>query len=471
MLKFFKDFLIYGFASVLGRIAGILLLPVYTSILTREEYGAMAMLLSLSGVLDLLSNFNIHSGIARDYHERGVERKSLISTGFWSILSLSCSIMAVMLATRRFWTGRVLGLEEGYLPCFVFLLLSIPTGSLSSYFSILTRFKKKPVLFAAGTVCQTLLQLGTAIFTIVCLKTGVLGFFIAHVVANLFGIVYFALINREYLAFRFRAAYLKRALLFALPTLPAILAGWMDSSVGQFLMGKYVSLTDLGVYSIALQFASVFTLLSVALNNVWGPFLYENYRKAGFGGEVRRIFLLMVFLISVTAVLVSLFSRELLLLFSNPSYLEAGRYFTLLCIPMGIYLLFPFATSGVSISRDTKYIGIAYMAGSVFNLAFLFVLLPVMGVYSVPVGLACSRILSFGILYRVTRKKGLLTLPDAVILLYIAVVLLCFGAVWIEPGPLWRGALAAALGLLLFWFFDRKIHILSFIKEKLCASR
>ena len=47
MWKFFKDFLIYGFASILGKIAAIFLIPIYTSVLTREEYGAMAMLVSV----------------------------------------------------------------------------------------------------------------------------------------------------------------------------------------------------------------------------------------------------------------------------------------------------------------------------------------------------------------------------------------------------------------------------------------
>lgn len=471
MLRFFKDFMIYGVASVVGRIAGILLLPVYTSILTREEYGAMAMLMSLYGVIDLVSNFNIHSGIARDYYEKGVDRKRLVSTGFWSILALSCSIMAIMMVTRKFWVGHVLGLSDNFVICFVFLLLSVPTGSLSSYFSILTRFKKRPVLFSTGVLIQTFLQIGTAILTIVVFKIGVLGFFIAHVVANLFGIIYFALINREFLGFRFEKEYLRKALMFSIPTLPAILAGWLDSSMGQILMGKYVSLTDLGVYSIALQFASVFTLISVALNNVWSPYLYENYKKVGFVSEVRRIFLIMVFFISVVASCISLLSREVILIFSNPNYLEAGKYFTLLCVPMGFYLLFPFASSGVSVSRDTKFIGISYVAGSVFNLAFLFALLPVMGVYCVPVGLALSRILSYSILYYVTNQKGLLTLPNGVLVMYVGVVLVCFLVVLLDLSIWWRLLVMVILNGGLFVLFDRKVHMVEFIKDKLCASR
>ena len=39
--------------------------------------------------IDLFSNLNIHSGIARDYYEEGINRKKLVSTGIYSILSFS----------------------------------------------------------------------------------------------------------------------------------------------------------------------------------------------------------------------------------------------------------------------------------------------------------------------------------------------------------------------------------------------
>ena len=291
MKAFFKDFMIYGLASVISKIAAVLLMPVYTSILTREEYGAMAMMVSMKGIIDIVSNLNIHSGIARDYYEKDINRKVLISTGFWSILILSVTIMSVMLLTRNFWKETVLGLQ-GYETSFILLLMTIPAGSLVSYFSILTRFKKKPVLFSIGMIINLVIQLSIAIYTIVVLRIGISGFFLATLVADIFSIIYFSLLNKEYISFSFNKTYLKRALIFSVPLLPAILAGWVDTSLGQIIVGKYVSLTDLGVYSVALQLASVFTLISTALNNVWSPFLYENYRMQGFQKEVERLFLM-----------------------------------------------------------------------------------------------------------------------------------------------------------------------------------
>ena len=57
------------------------------------------------------------------------------------------------------------------------------------------------------------------------------------------------------------------------------MAGWVDRSLGQLMIGKYISLEDLGVYAVAIQLASVFALIRQAIGNVWNPYVFENYKK------------------------------------------------------------------------------------------------------------------------------------------------------------------------------------------------
>ena len=63
MKRFFRDFLIYGVAGILGKIAAVLLMPVYTGILTQEEYGAMALILLCYGVISLFASLNADADI------------------------------------------------------------------------------------------------------------------------------------------------------------------------------------------------------------------------------------------------------------------------------------------------------------------------------------------------------------------------------------------------------------------------
>ena len=426
MKRFFRDFLIYGVAGILGKIAAVLLMPIYTGILTQEEYGAMALILLCYGVIDLFANLNIHSGIARDYYEQGVRRDGLVSTGFFSILTISVTVALLLLCSRHFWMDTVIELDRRYEWPFVVMLCSVPFGSLQSYFFLLTRFRKKPLLYVIGTLVSLFIRLGVSIYGVVCLRAGIISIFVGGFCAELFSVCYFGIINREHLRFTFRWDYLKRALLYALPTLPAILAGWLDTSVGQVLIGRHFSMKQLGVYAVAVSLASVFTLISVAFNNIWQPYLFENYRWKGFWREIRRLFTVMVIGLIAVSALLSLFSKPIVLLLSTPEYLDAAQYLILLCLPMCLYLLFPFASAGVSISRDTKHIGIAYSCGTGLNLLFLSLTLGRLGMVAVPLCLTLSRLTSYIYLYSVSRKKLSYRLPNLLLLLLALVVAGCY---------------------------------------------
>ena len=455
--------MIYGLASILGKVAAVLLMPIYTNILTKEEYGAMALIIACKGILDLVSNLNIHSGIARDYHEDGINRNQLVSTGVWSILGVSSIILAFMLLTRKFWLTNVLGLSSIYITSFTLMLFSIPAASLFSYFAILTRFKRNPILYSIGTILQLLIQLSVSITGVVFLRLGILSIFAGTLCGELFGILYYSFINRSDIAFTFNRKYLKRALLFSIPTLPAILAGWIDSSMGQIIIGKYISTADLGVYSIALQLSSVFGFISIGLNNVWLPYLYENYKKEGFIKEINRLYTAIVLILTIIAVSVSLMSKEIVLLLSNSSYINASNYFTLLCIPMCVYLLFPMATSGISISRDTKYISISYVAGSIINIAFLFIMIKIIGIYAVPIALGLSRIVTYSILYYISKSKGIIVLPNGVLVLLITTIIVCFFIINIDLGTIYRVAIAVLACGTITVYIAKFINIKQFI--------
>ena len=466
MLRFFKDFFIYGFASIIGKLAAVFIMPIYTNVLTREEYGAMALIVSIKGIIGLFANLNIHSGIARDYKEEGVDRTKLVSTGFYSILGISLTVMTIMICTQSFWQKRVLSLEECYSTAFLIALLTIPAGSTLSYFSIMTRFKRKPILYSIGTLFQLLIQIGISVIGIVFLGYGIASFFAGMLCGELFGIVYFSYINREYIDITFKTEYLKRALLFAIPTLPAILAGWIDSSIGQIIIGKYISKADLGVYSIALQLASVFSFINIALHNVWSPYLYENYKKEGFSKEIKKLYTIIVLVLTVIAVSLSLMSKEIVLLLSNSTYLNAAKYFTLLCIPMCIHLLFPMATSGISISRDTKHIGTAYITGSILNLAAMFIMITHLGIIAVPIALALSRITAYFMLYYVSKRKGTIVLPNGVLLLLIASIIVCYFIVQLQTNLIIRMTITATVTMTSIIYIGKFTNIKNILAKR-----
>lgn len=412
-------------AAVLGKIVAVFLLPFYTNVLSQTEYGAMAVILAAGGIIGLLSNLNVHSGVARDYYEETIDRTRLISTGFYSIIFFSVTVFVILYISRNFWIKNILNVS-GYEKAFIIMLLTIPAGSLLSYFGILTRYKQKAVLYTVGSILQLSIQISLTIYLVLIIKTGISGVFYGILAGEGTGILFFYYINKEHISLFFEKKILKRILIFSLPTLPAILAGWLDSSLGQIIIGNIISIKDVGIYTVALQVSSVFLLINVAFSNVWYPYLYENIKKNNFDEEINRLFKLVVSILSVLAINISLLSDEIILLISNVNYSAAGRYLIILTIPMSLTILNWFSIMGPNISRNTKYISYATVVGSILNVTLIVTLFPVYGVVIVPIALGLSRFVSYLVSSCYTKKEISISLPLKPVLALIVSVIICF---------------------------------------------
>jgi len=131
-----------------------------------------------------------------------------------------------------------------------------------------------------------------------------------------------------------------------------------------------------------------------------------------------------------------------------------------------VYLLFPVATSGISISRDTKYISISYIAGSIINIAFLFFMIKSIGIYAVPIALGLSRIATYSILYYISKSKGIIVLPNGVLVLLIVSILVCFFIININLGTIYRAAIAVLACGTIAAYIAKYINLKQFITAR-----
>ena len=96
--SFVKSFSIYGLIPIFGKFISILLLPLYTRLLSQSDYGAQDILVQLAIFLTFMINLEMYSGVGRYFYERIniVDKKKLISTGLW--LTIVFSLIVISLA-------------------------------------------------------------------------------------------------------------------------------------------------------------------------------------------------------------------------------------------------------------------------------------------------------------------------------------------------------------------------------------
>ncbi|MDD3562953.1 MAG: hypothetical protein PHR32_04675, partial [Candidatus Cloacimonetes bacterium] len=68
--KFLKSFTIYGLIPIFGKFISILLLPLYTRLLSPEDYGAQDILVQVAMFLTFLINLQMYGGVGRHFYDR-----------------------------------------------------------------------------------------------------------------------------------------------------------------------------------------------------------------------------------------------------------------------------------------------------------------------------------------------------------------------------------------------------------------
>ena len=221
----FRNLAIYGFGDVATSFVSFLLLPVYTRYLKAEDYGIIAMLLTVEAVAKILFRFGVDTAFMRLYYDCADQqaRQKLAGTIFFFLLAINGAVLLAAVAasgwlsvrlfeTDRYWLLVALGLANTFVGGFYFIPLQVLRITDRSGQFIALVFAR-----SAGTLIMRLvLVIGAGM--------GVMGVVFADVVVTalftLLLVPWFAPLIRPV----FSGVLLRQALGFGLPRIPHSLA-------------------------------------------------------------------------------------------------------------------------------------------------------------------------------------------------------------------------------------------------------
>src|SRR5439155_192671 len=107
IIELLRHSAIYGLGSIVARIIGVLLLPLYTRYLSPSDYGLIETLVALSAVLTALVAQGMKSAFFRFYFDSAEpERRHLVvRTAFWYVMvaSTAVTVAGIVLAPQVSW--------------------------------------------------------------------------------------------------------------------------------------------------------------------------------------------------------------------------------------------------------------------------------------------------------------------------------------------------------------------------------
>jgi O-antigen/teichoic acid export membrane protein len=375
-----KNLAIYGLGDVAIQLVNFLLLRVYVEYLSKEDYGILALLGSVEAVTKLFFRWGVDGSFMRFWYDCPDDRarQRLSSTLFFFLLATNGVLLvasvgaAPLLAAWLGAPGYTIALQLVLLNTFAIGFTFIP-------FHVL-RMQQKAREFSVLAFARSASTLIVRLLFVVGLGYGVMGVVAADLIvtAVLLAVMvrWFAPLIRPL----FSWTLLREALAFGLPRVPHGFAQQVIAVGDKFILNRFVSLSDLGLYSMGASVGLIQKVFLAAFEYAWAPFYYATIREAGAERVFSAVTTYGVAALALMTAGLSAIARDLLEVVTGGQYTAAAGVVAWTSVGVffqGIYLM---TSIGLNITRRTRYYPVSTGAAAVVNIGLNFALIPRFGI-------------------------------------------------------------------------------------------
>jgi O-antigen/teichoic acid export membrane protein len=278
-------------------------------------------------------------------------------------------------------------------------------SALTTINTVLWRCEEKAISFGIYQISQSVVNSAATILLVIVFLTGWEGRVYSQIIASItFGLYsFFVLYRRGFIGVGLKKEQLKKIITFSLPLVPYAISFWFRSGASKILITNLCSLSDNGLFSVALSWGSIVSLFTVALSNAYSPFLYKKLSyfdkdKSGTINEQIRLIKSIRYLligIAITTIVIYFISCILIKLVYAPPYWASLEYLPWVMVGVafdGFYVLF---VGIVHYTYKTKFLGILAFVTSLMSILLSWGLILFIGSVGVAVSTAITSVLMF----------------------------------------------------------------------------
>lgn len=388
--KFAGKTLIYAGGNLLQKSSQLLLIPLYTRVLSPAEYGFYGAVLAIVGVIGPLIDLGVSSSLVRFIHEHYDNPTRLavyLKLSFWLrlgstvLVSFICGLLLIAGWNWIFDTDPV-SINAAW-----WIILAAAGGVLVDFACAYYQAFHQAFMFVVGKVGQTALQLILVLIALLSFNLGVMGVIAAQaigaIVAGAFVMICFYLRNLAPHKGRVEWSDLRHNLSYGLPLVPHRLGNWLRSASDRVILSKFLPLATVGIYQLAYSVGNALSVLVSCLDLAFAP-MYYRIRKTRGMAETAEIFRAYsscyIVVLGGVCLFVILFCGEIISLLAPPDYGRARSITPLIVFAIFLQGQYTLAVKPLFYHKKTGWVPILTLGPAVLGSVANFWLIPKFGV-------------------------------------------------------------------------------------------
>ena len=402
-----KHTFIYSIGNLSTKIIGLLLLPLYTAKLTLLDYGRFTILETTSMFLTMVLGLRIVSSMMRwsaETEDKIEQGKILFNT--YIVLIFTAIIINIVFSPLKDWLSQVFFSSMEFSHFFTVIFAIIGFEMINQVPMNLFRFREKSVIYSVIFAAKLSVVLILNIYFLVYAETGVIGIFYSQLIASILQMLCTLPILLKNFNYKFDLILIKEMLGYSIPLIFSAISVQLLAIGDRYIIKYLLDYSQVGIYSLGYKISgvlNVFVIQAFALGFL--PIAYKMQNSPDAAVFFKKIFKYFSMILVFGALALSLFSREILLIFARkPEFYIAYKIvplITLAFIFKGIQYMF---LLGFHYVKKTKYIAYIVTFALFVNIGLNFVLIPRLGIWGAALTTVISSLLISVISYYVSQK-------------------------------------------------------------------
>lgn len=411
----FKNFLTYAFGAIFLRAITASIAFISILFLNPEEYGLLSLINTFIGVLPIFLNLGLRQAFGLDFfHVDNQERKKILNDIIALYLLLAVPISFLLI------------LKTGLINKYIFLNKANPSTLLIMigvcFFHFFTelffqtlRYQSKAIQLTTVQIIMGIINAGFAIVFIYFLKLQITGVVLANLLAMitiLFYGLYLYIKKVNFLNFNLikNKAKAKYYLKLGIPFIPSMLFTWIISFGDRWVLAKYNSLHDVGIYSLADSFGQLYQMLILyPLSGSYLPYIFTKFSTNKINiiemdkQNRKNMYVSMIFMF-VSITILFLITKNIFFWAIPPKFHESINYIWFLLMGQVIFMGSYFATCYLVFLKRTYLLVSFTIIAAILNVILNFILIPYFKIYGCVIATLVSYIIYLVLILLATNQ-------------------------------------------------------------------
>ena len=424
----FKNIGILTISNFASKILVFLLVPLYTSVLSTEEYGSYDLVVTSMHFLLPILTLNIADAVMRFSMDKERDKGNVAVVGF-RFVEIAVAIAGVLLALNRVF-GLVKMISGMELVIFIYFLFYL----LNSFLTQMAKGFERVMDMGIAGVIGTLVTVGANVLFLLVLKLGVNGFFYANILGcaapALF--YFFRLKCWNYVTGRVEKKLKTEMLAYCVPLILVALCWNVNSSLDKYMVTGFCGVAANGLLAIAYKIPNILSIIQNIFTQAWQISAVAEHESKDVKKFYSSTFEYSSAFICLCCSALIILSRPLASFLYAKDFYDAWQYVPFLLISAAFNMAGGFVGPLLSAQMNSKAMAKSAIYGVAVNVVFNTLLIWLIGIQGATIATAMSSFVIFLVRKLAVRDMIDKSFNKSLYGSWILMVLLGCAEIWLQ---------------------------------------